>query len=108
MHGANIARERYNTDFLLDESRGSNFEHDLRHVPGCSELSFTYNGTCVGRRVTHYACLFSVNASLFRSRAQLDLPVLLHFLVLRLFVPSILKTLWLKRPNTDETSPYEH
>jgi len=100
-----LARERYNPDFLLDESRGSNFEHDLRHVPGCSELSFTYNGTCVGRRMTYYACLFSVNASLFCSRAKLDLPVLLHFLVLRLHVPSIPKTLWPKRPNTDDTLP---
>jgi hypothetical protein len=36
-----LARKRYSTDYLLDESRGSNFEHDLRHVPGCSELSFT-------------------------------------------------------------------
>lgn len=100
-----LTRERYNTDFLLDESRGSNFEHCLRHVSGCSELSFTYNGTCVGRRVTHYASLFSVNASPFRSRAKLDLPVLLHFLVLRLRVPSFPKTLWPKRPKTDETLP---
>lgn len=100
-----LARGRYNTDFLLDESGGSNFEHDLRHVPGCSKLSFTYNGTCVGRRVTYYACLFSVKVSLFRSRPKLDLPVLLHLFVLRLLVPSIPKTVWPKRPNTDEILP---
>ena len=60
-----LAKERYSADFLLDDGRGSNFEHDLPHVPGCSELSFTYNGTCVERRVTHCTCLFSVTLLLF-------------------------------------------
>lgn len=93
-----LARERYNTDFLLDDSRRNNFEHGLRHVPGRSELNFTYNGTCVGSRVTRCACLFSVIASLSRSRAKLDLPVLLHFLLLCLLVPSTPTAVWPKRP----------
>lgn len=56
-----LARERDHIGFLLVESRGSNFEHGLRHVPGCSELNFTCNGTCVGCRVMRSAHVSSLS-----------------------------------------------